>query len=312
MNFARRLLLLIVAAVIASAVSAQTFSDVSPNARATAMGGASLAVQGDAYPTFGNAASPLLAIQYKSIQAGFGYTTFAGSAMRQYRMMAFGGYGRVALRHMVSVGGQFLIEPHNPATGLRSGAQRFDLGYGFKASDCVAVAVTGRYRRSYGHSGMAESVGDFDSGGFDVALFGRWPVRAIEGAMFNFGAKISYDSTSATAYDAYAFSPAVGAGLWVPFVDGHTLEPSVELRYGYGKAVQMTSAKVSIEYGLMQLLYFRCGGNVLYLNDSTPIGYGTVGVGVRFFHLQCDVAYSVGRRGTPMHNAVQFSVGLDF
>ena len=42
------------------------------------------------------------------------------------------------------------------------------------------------------------------------------------------------------------------------------------------------------------------------------IGYGTFGVGVRFFHLQFDVAYLVGKRNTPFNNAVQINFGLDF
>jgi hypothetical protein len=46
--------------------------------------------------------------------------------------------------------------------------------------------------------------------------------------------------------------------------------------------------------------------------DYRTIGYGTIGVGVRFFHLQLDVSYSAGRRNAPMANMFQFSVGLDF
>lgn len=297
--------------IATATVSAQNFYNVSPNARATALGGATLAIQGDAYPTFGNPASPLLQFQYKSIQAAFAYTTFSESAMSNYRLMAFGGYGRVAIQHAISVGGQFAIEPHDATTGKRSGMQRFDLGYGYQLGDNIALAATARYRRSYGH-GTESGVANFDSGGLDIALFSRLPIAIKEGAMLNLGAKLTYESAASLGYDAYTFAPSVGAGIWLPFGDGHTLESAAELQYGLCGSNNVVCAKLGVEYGLMQLLYFRCGGNLYHLHNATTIGYGSVGLGVRFFHLQFDVAYSVGRRGTPMHNAVQFSAGLDF
>ena len=65
----------------------------------------------------------------------------------------------------------------------------------------------------------------------------------------------------------------------------------------------------------MRVLYVRAGGNVSRLFGElagTTLGYGTVGLGVRFFHLQFDVTYLVGKRNTPFNNAVQINFGLDF
>ena len=66
----------------------------------------------------------------------------------------------------------------------------------------------------------------------------------------------------------------------------------------------------------MRLFYFRAGGNIARFIElqTMPehLPYATIGAGVRFFHLQFDIAYLVGKKDTPFNNAVQVNFGLDF
>lgn len=302
--------LLVLFALFATHAWAQELYDHTPNARTAAMGGASVATQADAFAAFGNAASA--AMEYKTVQVAFAYTDFAGEVYRKNRMLSGGGYVRFAQRHALVVGLQFNMEPRIEALDRRPGAQRFDLGYGYKVSDRVAIAATARYRRTYGH---LFDDNNYNGGGADLALYSQLPLSFMEGAKVSLGAKLAFDAPVCPEYDRYGIAPSVGAGLSLPFTDGHKLDVTAELRYGASSREDIFSAKVGAEYSLMRLLYVRAGGNVsrlMYENLGSTIGYGTIGAGVRFFHLQFDVAYLFGKRNTPLNNAVQISVGLDF
>lgn len=302
--------LLVLFALFATHAWAQELYDHTPNARTAAMGGASVANQADAFAAFGNAASA--AMEYKTVQVAFAYTDFAGEVYRKNRMLSGGGYVRFAQRHALVVGLQFNMEPRIEALDRRPGAQRFDLGYGYKVSDRVAIAATARYRRTYGH---LFDDNNYNGGGADLAVYSQLPLSFMEGAKVSLGAKLAFDAPVCPEYDRYGIAPSVGAGLSLPFTDGHKLDVTAELRYGASSREDIFSAKVGAEYSLMRLLYVRAGGNVsrlMYENIGSTIGYGTIGAGVRFFHLQFDVAYLFGKRNTPLNNAVQISVGLDF
>ena len=314
------ILLLMVASVqivVAQIATAQEFYGVGANARSTAMGGVSMAVTGDAYATSSNASAALFSP--KNIQLAFGYNLFSGEMMSQNRLMSFGVYGKVAPRHMLAAGGNFYIEPIWNKTGKRPGAQRYELAYGYKASERFAFAVTARYFRTYGHDSGGCVYWDFNSVGLDFAVSAQLPTKLLnDKAIVKLGAKLTGNLGAIPEYNGYIFRTDLGAGLLMPFTDSHMLEVGADIRYGWaGDFGHMVAGGVGAEYTLMQLLYFRIGGCVEHCPDSwyrdhKTMGYGTIGVGVRFFHVQCDVSYSAGRRNTPLANMVQFSVGLDF
>ena len=249
--------LLVLFALLCTHVWAQELYDHTPNARIAAMGGASVATSADAFAAFGNAASA--AMEYKTVQVAFAYTDFSGEVYRKNRMLSGGGYIRFAQRHTLVVGLQFNMEPRIEALDRRPGAQRFDLGYGYKVSDRVAVAATARYRRTYGH---LFDDNNYNGGGADIAVYSQLPLSFMEGAKVNLGAKLAFDAPVCPEYDRYGIAPSVGAGLSLPFTDGHKLDVTAELRYGASSREDIFSAKIGAEYSLMRLLYVRAGGNV--------------------------------------------------
>lgn len=299
--------LFVLFALCSIAASAQQFYDHTPNARIAAMGGAAVATKGDAFAVFGNAASALL--EYKIVQASFSYTDFSGEQYRKNRMLSAGAYARFAQRHALLVGMQFNMEPRVEAINRRPGAQRFDLAYGYKINNRMAVAATLRYRYTYGN---LLSVDNINGAGGDLSIFSRLPVTFMEGATINIGGKLSFDAPSSVDYDRYTFSPSVGAALSLPFSDAHLLDISAELRYGAAKKSNLFAAKIGAEYSLMRLFYFRAGANVAQITNCCTLNYGTIGAGIRFFHLQADIAYIIGRKSSPFNNAIQVNFGLDF
>ena len=303
-------LLLTIFALLPLSLFAQGLYDHTPNARISAMGGAAVATRADAFATFGNAAAALM--EYKVVQATGSYTNFSEDIYDQYTMWAAGGYVRFAQRHAIAIGMQFNSEQRNDYNEKRPGAQRFELAYGYKLSERVSLAATARYRRTYNYFFDDDN---YNGGGLDLAVYSRLPLHFLEGAQLNIGGKLSFDAPIAPQYNCAGVTPAAGVSLSMPFSDSHLLDITTELKYGISSREDLFAAKIGAEYSLMRLFYLRAGGNVsqiFYADNSSTIAYGTVGLGVRFFHLQFDVAYLVGKKHTPFHNAVQINFGLDF
>ena len=300
-------LLLTIFALLPLSLFAQGLYDHTPNARISAMGGAAVATRADAFATFGNAAAALM--EYKMVQAAGSYTNFSEDIYDQYTMWAAGSYVRFAQRHAIAIGLQFNAEQRNDYNDKRPGAQRFDLAYGYKLSERVSLAATARYRRTYNYFFDDDN---YNGGGLDLAVYSRLPLHFLEGAQLNIGGKLSFDAPIAPQYNCTGVTPAAGVSLSMPFSDSHLLDITTELKYGISSREDLFAAKIGAEYSLMRLLYLRAGGNVIKVTDMPTFGYGTFGLGVRFFHLQFDVAYLVGKKHTPFHNAVQINFGLDF
>lgn len=303
-----RKILLSILLLLPLSLSAQALYDHTPDARTSAMGGASVANRADAFATFGNAAAALM--EYKIVQAAGSYTKFSGEPYNKCSMWAAGAYVRFAQRHAIAVGMQLNSEPIE--NSKRPGAQRFELAYGNRLSERLSLAVTARYRRTYNYFFDDDN---YNGGGADLAVYSRLPMKFLEGSTLNIGGKLSFDAPIAPQYNCTGVTSAVGVSLSMPFSDAHLLDISTEIKYGISSRDDIFAAKLGAEYTLMRLFYLRAGGNVsevFFENDSSTIAYGTVGIGVRFFHLQCDVAYLFGKKGTPFHNAVQINFGLDF
>ena len=299
-----RRFLLTVFALLPLSLFAQGLYEYTPDARIAAMGGAAVATRADAFAVYGNAASALM--EYKVVQASFSYTNFAGDYSK-YTSLAGGAYVRFAQRHSIVLGLQFNNEPK--VDEIIPTSQRYDLGYGYRFSERISAAVTARFRRT---NNFPTTEQNYIGGGVDLAIFSRLPMNFVEGAVLNVGGKLSIDNPLAPHYGYYTITPAVGTSLSLPFSDSHLLDITTEVKYGASKREDIFAAKIGAEYSLMRLFYLRAGGNIAKVTDLPSFGYGTFGVGVRFFHLQFDIAYLVGKKSLPMHNAVQINFGLDF
>ncbi len=299
----RRVLLALLASAAWTVASAQDFSPVCIDARTTAMGNAGVATTGSAYPTFNNAAAPLF--EYQSIQASFSYSLFSGDELGKYRLMGAGAYVRLHERHAISFGTRLFYAPRLEDTGRRPGEKAFDLAYGYRVSGNTALAVTLRY--IHADDGISRKS---DALGFDVGVMSRVPLAIFEGSAVNIGAKISNVGFNwwKDADCVQPLSLIAGSSLFLPVRDSHWVETTAQVGYCFlPDAASGLFGGVGFEYTLMQLLRFRCGGYF-----SKMCSYGSIGLGVRFFHIQFDVSYSMAKKGLPMSNVVQFNAGLDF
>lgn len=283
--------------------SAQEMLRINPDARATAMGNSGTATTGDAYPTFNNPASPLF--EYQWVQASFAYSLFAGSDFGKYRLMAVGGYVRLHERHALALGIRLALDPRDESVApRRPDTKSFDLAYGYKIGEHVALAATVRYMH-------CNNGGELDSNavGFDVGVMSRIPVDICDGSEVGIGATLANAGFWwGDECRELPLSLSAGTSLLLPLRDSHSLEFALDAGYCFSpEPLRRFNAGIGVEYSLMQMLRFRAGGNF-----SRRFSYGSLGFGFRFFHLQFDVAYTMAGRCNPLRNAVQFCAGVDF
>jgi hypothetical protein len=182
-----------------------------------------------------------------------------------------------------------------------------DLSYGYRVCDKVGLSLTAHY--------MSGSAGDqFKKSAisFDVAAYTRLPLdRMMEGGWISAGLKVSdigFQIGDGT-YDL-PMRASAGGSLYTPFNDEHTLETSLDLGYRFmPEGARSFGAGLGLEYRLMQLLSVRGGFHVA---DSKGYSYGTVGLGVRFVHVQLDASFLLAGEDCPWKNTWQLGVGFDF
>ncbi|MBP3482401.1 MAG: PorV/PorQ family protein [Alistipes sp.] len=319
----KKIISIFIISFLAANTYGQEYLTINPNARTSAMGDASVAVTGDAWSVFGNAAAPLF--EYKNIQAQFSYTPWQSDVAGGYYLLSLGGYVKISDRHALSVGGRMYQEPkltevsagwdnypfvpkdenNNPIhlKTTRPNGKALDVAYGYKVCDKVGLSLTARY----GH--YATGIGsNSNTIGFDLAVYSSLPLNILDGAKINIGAKAANLGFSfGDIKSDLPISGKVGASLYAPFSDAHALEGTVDLGYMYqSESMKTFMANVGVEYTLMQLLAVRAGYGYNYY------GYATVGLGLRFMHIQIDASYWVAAKSCPWRNTFRVGVGIDF
>lgn len=307
--------------IFALTAAAQEFATINPDARTAAMGDATVAATADAYSIYNNAAAPLF--EYQTVQVGYLYAPWMPSELKGSDLMSVAGYVKLGQRHSIAVGGRMFREPKLTMDGdypfiptdengnpnykvgelTRPNGKSVELAYGLKVCDKLALALTARYLH------YANGLGDkYSAVNFDLAAYSQIPLRFREGAAVNIGAQVSNGGFSITDGGfRQPLTAKVGASLYTPFGDAHSLLAEVDLGYRVMPAgVQGLIANVGVEYSLMQLLKFRAG-YAHHLYD-----YATVGLGLRFMHVQVDASYWAAGAACPWRNTFRVGVGLEF
>lgn len=317
----KKIFLTLAISTFALTAVAQDFATINPDARTAAMGDATVATTADAYAVYNNAAAPLF--EYQTAQVGYVYAPWMPSEQKGSDLMSVAGYVKLGQRHSLSIGGRMFREPKLTMDGdypffptdengnpdykvgnyTRPNGKSLDVAYGLKVCDKVALALTARYLH------YANGLGDkYSAVNFDLALYSQIPLQFREDAAVNIGAQVSNAGFSVTKEGfRQPLTAKVGASLYAPFNDSHSLLAEVDLGYRFAPVgVKGLLANVGVEYSLMQLLKFRAGyAHSLY-------DYATVGLGLRFMHVQVDASYWAAGANCPWRNTFRVGVGLEF
>lgn len=313
----------------ASAVSAQEFLTVNPDVRTAGMADASVAASGEAYSIFNNAAAALF--DYNRFQIGFSYTPWMHDVKSGTSMYSLGGFYSFNGKHSLAFGTRIFSEARiETASGESLGSYPFipkdennqpigdfesfrplsvsaDLAYAYMINKYVGVSVTARYIHSSFGDLFTNSAVDFD-----LAAYAQIPLNSmLDGAWVSAGLKLSdMGFTFGDGNYDLPMRASVGAAIFAPIRDSHTLQGTVDLGYRFAPSTTKTfGLGIGAEYTLMQLLSLRAGYHVA---DSKGYNYGTVGAGIRFMHLQVDFSYLLAGDACPWRNTWRVGVGLNF
>ena len=315
----KKIILTLAISIIALSVSAQDFAIVNPDARSAAMGDVTVSNTADAYAVYNNAAAPLFG--YHTAQVGYTYSQWMPSVQKGSDLMSVAGFVKFGQRHSLSIGGRMFREPKISTEGdypftptdpsgnpinvefTRPNGKSLDVAYGVRVHDCVALSLTARYLH------FANGLGDkYSAMNFDLALYSQIPMSYHEGAMLNVGAQLSNAGFSITKNGFnQPLTAKAGVSLFTPFGDEHSLLAAVDLGYRFAPVgMQSLLANVGLEYTLMQLLSLRAG----YAHNLYD--YATVGLGLRFMHIQLDASYWASGKNCPWRNTFRVGIGLEF
>ena len=317
----KKIFLAVAISTIALSASAQEFATINPDARTAAMGDATVSATADAYAVYNNAAAPLF--DYQSVQVGYTYAPWMSSEKRGSDLMSVAGFVKMGQRHALSFGGRLFREPKFATAGdypfiptdengntdngvgkfTRPNGKSLEVAYGLKVCEQVALALTARYLH------YANGLDDkYSAMNFDLALYSQLPMSYRDGATLNIGAQISNGGFSMTEGGfVQPLTAKAGVSLYTPFGDSHSLLAAADWGYRIMPVgMRGVLANVGLEYSLMQLLKFRAG----YAHNMYD--YATVGLGLRFMHVQVDASYWAAGKNCPWRNTFRVGVGLEF
>lgn len=326
----KKIIILATALILGSAtvVSAQDFLTINPDVRTAGMADASVATSGEEFAIFNNAAASLF--DYNRFRVGFSYTPWQADVKSGYNMYSLGGFFSINQKHSIAFGARVYNEPKltptnvggtdypfnptdengNPIEGFKSFRPlsfSADLAYSLMIGDYVGLSLTGKYIESkYGDLATNSAVG------FDIAAYSQIPLDVLlDGAWISIGAKVA-DVGFALGKGVYnlPMRANVGAALYAPLTDAHTIQGTVDLGYRFTPAVNRSfGLAIGAEYTAMDLISVRAG---YYVADNNGYNYTTVGVGIRFMHIKVDASYLVADKECPWRNTYRVGIGLYF
>ncbi len=308
---------MIVALVLPLWLSAQgsgAFLTNPVDARTAAMGGAGVAVSGDAFAVFRNAAQ--LPTAGNRLLAGYTLTASMPDMSARYQHTAAVAF-KPAARQSVYAGFRYLAQPSfesfddegNALGRLTPRDMAAEVGYARLFGKEFSASLTARYLR-LDLGGVAR-----DAVAFDVGLLYRH--------RFSETSPLAAVSVGVQAAD-FGTSPDFGGGRrplpWRVKAGGavdlrlaraHELTLTAETEYLLRPAaLRAWSGSFGAEYRCFGIGLLRGG---YHLGDRSGGGwrYGTVGAGVQWRYFGIDAAYLITARKSPLHNGWLVSLRLN-
>lgn len=298
---------------------AASFLGITPNARSAGMGGVGTALSPDAFSFYHNAASTLFSKEKGAV--AFSYTPWMRDLVSGSALSSVGGFYKIGNKQSVVVGFRnfshpdmnFSDENGNILEKFTPKEWTLDLGYSRLLTKNLSMALTLHYI----HSDMG-SYGDADAASavaFDFSVYyqhktslvdsGTWSV-GLQAA--NIGSKIKYSDTK---YDLPG-KISLGGALNLPFSKNHVLNCALDLGYQIIPSGSTNfQAAIGAEYTCMKYAVLRAGYH-LGDKDKGYVNYGTIGCGVRYYHISGDFSYLLAGSDSPLKNSYQFTIGVDF
>ncbi|KAA6323444.1 hypothetical protein EZS27_027115, partial [termite gut metagenome] len=273
---------------IATETAAVPFLRIVPDARSAALGGMGSVVSPGASGIFNNASANL----FHADRGGVGASLSARQQMPDASLYSIGGYYNMNAKNGVSLGVRYFMNPEIDeitdeygdviVDKMRPKEMAFDIAYGRKLGNNLAVSLTMRYiysdLGSFGGSAKAASAAALDLGVFytkkcAILDSAKW---AIGFQASNFGTKIKYFNQESSLPGKVQ----LGGTIFLPFSENHQLTGSSNVGYWLQPSdASGLEVALGVEYAFFKQGFLRAGYHVG--DESTGYGnFATVGAGV--------------------------------
>lgn len=326
------------------------FLTISPNARASAMGGIGSATEADVYSIFWNAAKNVY--NESQMEVSYTYSPWMREVAKDMNLSALAFYRQIDDRQAISAGFRYFSYGEIQFTdgnGLGTGDKKpyemsIDLAYSRLLSRNLSAAVTLRYIRSQLGLGQVVNGIELEAANAVAAdislyynresrLFGKTATWRAGLTLANIGSKLKYGDNTTKAYLPGDFRLGIGVESFL--APQHSLSLTVEAnalmipREEDGKQSDKSSiggyfasfgdiqsdnlfVGIGAEYWYARMLALRAGYHYGNKNSGRPT-YASVGFGIKYFNILADFSYIAAiSDNNPLRNSLQFSVGIDF
>lgn len=303
----RLLLFALVAPAIVAAQGSGAFLTNPTDARSAAMGGAGVAVSGDAFSVFRNAAQ--LPTAERRLLAGYTIAEWSpelSASMLQHTVaVAFKPNERQAVyggvRYLSHQSFEGFDDAGNALGRFTPRDVAAEVGYARLLCKDFSASLTARYLRLDLGTVARNAVA------FDVGLLYRHrfaatsPLASVAVGVqaADFGTSPDFGSGSRPL----PWRVKAGGSAELRLAQNHTLTATAEAEYLFRPAaLRAWSGSFGAEYSCFGIGVLRVG---YHLGDRSGGGwrYGTVGAGVQWRYVGADAAYIIARRECPLHNA---------
>lgn len=298
---------------------AATFLQLSTDARSLGMGGTGTAVANGNTAIFHNLSSAAFAME--SFGVHYSYTPATRHLQKDVLLNTVSGFCKLGRNQGLAIGYRHFGYPKTEITDEEANLigtshpkeWALEAGYFTEISTNLSVGATLRYIQS--NMGAATGLGKGKAYCFDLSATYRRMLSSIDEEAYwmagvqlsSIGTKMKYDEDVKSSLPR-KFS--AGGSINLPFNAYQSeLLCTADVSYLFPTGMHCTEAGFGAEYTFMRYALL-CGGYHLGDKEKGMGNYGTVGCGAQLPFAQCNFAYVLAGKESPLKNSWQISLSI--
>ncbi|WP_251623446.1 PorV/PorQ family protein [Odoribacter lunatus] len=324
----KRIYILFILCILSFCICAQTlnnnseavpFLSIAPDARSAGMGDVGTALSPDAFSFWHNAAVTVFSEEQGAI--AYSYTSWMREWGAGCALNSLGGFYKIDTKQSVVAGFrnfshqdmEISDENGNILGKFTPKDWALDLGYSRLLIKDLSMSLSLRYIHSDMGSYNGAAAGNAVA--FDLGFYYRRRAALLDSATWSVGVQVANIGSKIKYLDTKYDLPGklnIGGAIHLPFSQRHVLNCALDLNYQMMPAGSSSfQAGIGAEYVCMKYAIIR-GGYHFGDKDKGYDSYGTLGCGVRFYHIQGDFSYLLAKSDSLLKNTLRFTVGIDF
>lgn len=288
-------------------INAQTvpFVFISPDTQTIGMGGASVALDANAFALYNNPASIAMSDKRAAFAASYGIWQPLSS---NNSLIGVSGFAKIGDKFGIGISDRhFLYQPYDIMDKTGATFRQFkpaefavDLGLSYKLIDMLSIGANLRYISS-----KLDENSNATALAADVAVTLKTGDISVALAAANLGSKIRYSQVD------YSLSSMIKLGAAYKFKFAKNQRVSISAEGDYLLKERAIMAGFGAEYSFRELVMVRLGYHYGDARKAIP-SYASAGLGLSFKGISVSAAYLIPFGASPLKNTLSVSLGYSF